>query len=398
MENSRLVTWNEGDIEPEENLEQRASLTGSNRPGLGLCLSGGGYRAALFHLGALRRLNELGLLHRSATISSVSGGSVISARMASALTWPAAQPFSSQEWDQAVAKPMRRLAERDIRTYPILRRLMPWNWRGPTAIHGVAELLDDFYGGQPLIALPSSPDFAFCASDLTHGTIWTFRRDKSGSHRAGNFKSATLNLNLSTVVATSACFPPVFAPVELTLTEKKKVLLNDGGNYDNLGLEPVWKKHGLVLVSDGGTPFTFGVKPGPLGLLARFVGMLDAQSRSLRKRWLLAGDANGVLDAVYWSVGRSVQTYRKHLPKDAECLRVGYSPEDAQLIGNIRTDFNRFSAGERAILENHGYILADAALQAHLPEKWKLKDWPSLSPPFPEWLGHQSVRRSLFRK
>lgn len=32
--------------------------------GLGLCLSGGGYRAMLFHAGALARLNELGWLQR----------------------------------------------------------------------------------------------------------------------------------------------------------------------------------------------------------------------------------------------------------------------------------------------------------------------------------------------
>jgi NTE family protein len=34
------------------------------RQGLALCLSGGGFRAVLFHLGALRRLNELGILSR----------------------------------------------------------------------------------------------------------------------------------------------------------------------------------------------------------------------------------------------------------------------------------------------------------------------------------------------
>jgi len=34
----------------------------AEREGIGLCLSGGGYRAALFHLGALRRLNEFGIL------------------------------------------------------------------------------------------------------------------------------------------------------------------------------------------------------------------------------------------------------------------------------------------------------------------------------------------------
>lgn len=40
-------------------------------------MSGGGFRATLFHLGALRRLNELGLLKWMDTISSVSGGSII---------------------------------------------------------------------------------------------------------------------------------------------------------------------------------------------------------------------------------------------------------------------------------------------------------------------------------
>ena len=49
-------------------------------PGMALCLSGGGYRAMLFHLGTLWRLNELGLLKGLKRISSVSGGS-ITARM-----------------------------------------------------------------------------------------------------------------------------------------------------------------------------------------------------------------------------------------------------------------------------------------------------------------------------
>ena len=47
--------------------------------GIGLCLSGGGYRAMLFHLGGLWRLNELGYLGRIDRISSVSGGSITSA-------------------------------------------------------------------------------------------------------------------------------------------------------------------------------------------------------------------------------------------------------------------------------------------------------------------------------
>ena len=49
---------------------------GAPEPGIALCLSGGGYRAMLFHLGALWRLNEIGYLPKLERISSVSGGSI----------------------------------------------------------------------------------------------------------------------------------------------------------------------------------------------------------------------------------------------------------------------------------------------------------------------------------
>src|SRR5438552_14311818 len=46
---------------------------------LGLALSGGGHRAAFFHVGVLAKLAELGLLRRIEVISTVSGGSIIGA-------------------------------------------------------------------------------------------------------------------------------------------------------------------------------------------------------------------------------------------------------------------------------------------------------------------------------
>ena len=48
--------------------------------GMALCLSGGGYRAMLFHAGCLWRLNELGLLSSLKRVSSVSGGSITGMR------------------------------------------------------------------------------------------------------------------------------------------------------------------------------------------------------------------------------------------------------------------------------------------------------------------------------
>src|SRR3979490_2036415 len=44
---------------------------------IGLALSGGGCRAMAFHLGCLRALDQLGLLHRINVLSTVSGGGVV---------------------------------------------------------------------------------------------------------------------------------------------------------------------------------------------------------------------------------------------------------------------------------------------------------------------------------
>ena len=66
-------------------------LSSTKREGLALCLSGGGYRATLFHLGATRRLHELGILGALNTISSVSGGSIFAgvlAGLAIGRGWP----------------------------------------------------------------------------------------------------------------------------------------------------------------------------------------------------------------------------------------------------------------------------------------------------------------------
>jgi NTE family protein len=58
---------------------------------IGLALSGGGTRAALFHLGVLRFLAEQGRIGEVKYISTVSGGSLITALVLKAnhYAWPA---------------------------------------------------------------------------------------------------------------------------------------------------------------------------------------------------------------------------------------------------------------------------------------------------------------------
>ena len=55
------------------------ALTSAFRGRIGLALSGGGFRASLFHIGVLARLAELNVLRGIECISCVSGGSIIGA-------------------------------------------------------------------------------------------------------------------------------------------------------------------------------------------------------------------------------------------------------------------------------------------------------------------------------
>src|SRR6059058_6076968 len=62
----------------------------------GLAMSGGGFRATLFHLGTLWRLNELAHLPKVDRISSVSGGS-ITAGVLAVVAPPAMEPRPRDE-------------------------------------------------------------------------------------------------------------------------------------------------------------------------------------------------------------------------------------------------------------------------------------------------------------
>jgi NTE family protein len=92
--------------------------------GLALCLSGGGFRAVLFHLGALRRLNELGVLAKVDTISATSGGSILAAHLATLIAKDPtkAASFTPEAWDELVEAPLRALARQEPVPTPRARR------------------------------------------------------------------------------------------------------------------------------------------------------------------------------------------------------------------------------------------------------------------------------------
>lgn len=367
------------------------------RTGVGLCLSGGGFRAALFHLGALRRLNELNILSQLSSISSVSGGSIFSAHLATRIPWPVSSAIP--DWEQLVAKPFRDFCRKNMRTIPILEGVLPW--------HTNSELLERQYQthltNSKIAKLPDKPCFIFCATDLSFGVNWRFSKSQTGDYQAGYLSSTPADWNLSFAVAASSCFPPVFKP--LSLGERAKELqpakyppgqsrdeyvrslrLSDGGLYDNLGLEPVWKTHSIVLCSDGGALFGFGADQGFFWEVSRYVSIPENQSLALRRRWLIANFSTGVFGGTYWGIGSSPASYG---------VTGGYSKQLAvEVIAKIRTDLDAFSDAEAAVLENHGYFLADAAIFTHVQEMAP-KPKPPLSAPHQEWLDEAKVRKAL---
>jgi NTE family protein len=388
-------------------------LPKAKRKGIGLCLSGGGFRATLFHLGALRRLNELGVLSADAlrTVASVSGGSIAAAKLADALTHVVVspgRPIPSEVWDREVRDPLRAFTTKDVRTAAVLKRLLPWNvWRSEATVDALAARYERDLTRLRLGALPARPEFLFLATDMAYGVAWVFSRGWMGDYQVG-YMPPPSDFPLARAVAASACFPPLFGPLRLRVDPAalrggsaargpardaclSDLRLTDGGDYDNMGLEPVWKNHAFVLVSDAGGLFTNESDGGLLWRVPRYRAIQERQARGLRKRWLIASFSSGVLEGAYWAVGSA--------PGHYGAAARGYSKELArEVIAEIRTDLDAFSDAEAAVLENHGYLLADAALRRHMPSLVPEDSAPT-AVPHPDWMpparGEDEIRRVL---
>lgn len=84
----------------------------------GLCLSGGGLRATLFHIGVLRNLRERGILPTIKTITSVSGGSITAAHLVQ--NW---DEYCNGDFDKVTFR-LLNMVRKDIRGR-ITRKYLP---------------------------------------------------------------------------------------------------------------------------------------------------------------------------------------------------------------------------------------------------------------------------------
>ncbi|GAC1486214.1 MAG: patatin-like phospholipase family protein [Gemmatimonadaceae bacterium] len=376
--------------------------------GLCLALSGGGFRATLFHLGALRRLNELGLISSAAAISSVSGGSIMAACRAEAMIdSPPARGQPLANFDALVAKVHELTSYNLLRTI-LLKKAEPWNW-GQSLAELVAKELEEHVTSRVLSDLPATPLFLFTATDMVFGVDWIYSRDMAGDYQAGYKTTGLDSIKIAYAAAASACFPPVFAPLDPLVKAnefeggqatgrdadkcRSSIRLSDGGVYDNMGLEPVWKNAETLLASDAGGPFEYSRDRSTIADVKRYTDIVGNQALSLRKRWLISSFMGGPgpggkrgLTGTYWDTG----LYRSYYPNGDT---LGYSREVAKLISRIRTDLDSFSEGEARILENHGYLLADIGLKIRVPKLYQ--NAPGLSIPYPDWLPAARVREAL---
>jgi NTE family protein len=389
---------------------QERYVPDTKRAGMALCLSGGGYRAALFHVGVVRRLDELGVLARVDTVSAVSGGSILAGFLANRIPdWPRAGSVAGFD---AIIAAFRDFTRKNIRTLWFGRRLLPWKLADSTvAVESLVSRYEKDIVQLRMKDLPVRPRFVFCATDLTFGTNWVAERTRVGSFMTGYVEPAP-DWAVARAVAASSCFPPIFEPMPVDLEPERfkggripagapgrdellrDLRLTDGGVYDNMALEPVWKDHAVLLVSDGGGTFDQRSQTSmlrPMKHLGRYLEVQGRQASALRKRWLVAGFLRKEMRGVYLGIGSCVTTF------DPAARGYGKDLVD-EVISEVRTDLDCFSDAEAAVLENHGYLLADAALRVYGDDAWRdAGPWPKLQIPHPEWMDAAKVRKAMRR-
>jgi len=359
------------------------------QPGIGLALSGGGFRATLFHIGSCWRLIELGILPHLTRVSSVSGGSIFAGVLAT--KWEALnREFTIASYLTLIVEPLRQFCSLDIDSVAIGEGLLtPWKTISAVIESKYHERLFDINLSQT----PNSPAFIFNATNLQTGRSFRFSKAYMGDYRIGLIRNPTLPL--AKVVAASSAFPPFLSPVILDNPGQfeavkgadlnddpaytRRLYLSDGGVYDNLGLETVWNRYQTMLVSDAGAPFGIGdkVETDWVKQTLRALDVATDQSRGLRKRALIDDFKRNVRSGTYWGIDTQIANYK--LPSAMAC-----KDEIVKPLAKIRTRLNPFTDIEQEQLINWGYALCDAAVRTHVPHLMNCQtppQWPYPSRP-----------------
>lgn len=348
---------------------------------IGLALSGGGFRATLYHLGLIRFLRDAGLLSQVTHITSVSGGSIIAAHLG--LNW-GRYTGSPSEFDAAAAE-LLDFIRLDIRNRILRRYGLGFLVRGPRRLIGLSNrrltrtgLLEYhyekyLYGDASLFQLPEHPRLHILATNLSEGRLCSFNRDglwmicREGGH---GFRIDHVPIALATVpmaVAASSAFPGFFPPMELSADDVGaskgafgRQAYTDGGVFDNLGVRMFRFLHHSaktehrpwdgVLVSDVGKPFEVLSNARTGGLIRTAMRATDIV---MDRVWQLENET--FQDTPGFAFARITDVVDP--TRDPTALH----PEIQRQLPNVRTDLDQFSPIEISYLVRHGYCVGRMA-------------------------------------
>ncbi len=377
-----------------EDLEARA-------PRIGLALSGGGFRAAIFHLGVIRRLEELGIMPRVRVVSAVSGGSIISAyylcemerRLRLEKPEERDRKTTRLRIFEEIAHDFFQALDNNLRTRALIFTPFYYPWLffktlvlKPFRAGARSELIQReydkwFYNNNSLDQLPSAvhgddqetagetsagPRLLINTTSLLTGERVAFSREPI-SHVNEMSRVNTNVLPLSRVVGASSGVPGLFPPTLISGD-----VLVDGGVADNQGIESLIEDPvdcNLLLVSDasGQMEPIHTIREGTLKVLLRVNSIFQFQIR------------NKLLDnLVGWKRLPELRTtdneahefafVHLHLNLKDRSVSDRIPSEFIPGIARIRTDLDQFSHVEREALMYHGYTLIDAQIKQYCKE------------------------------
>lgn len=357
---------------------------------IGLALSGGGIRATIFHLGVLARLSRQDLLEKVSLISTVSGGSLALALVwtTSGNSWPASNLFISQ----TLPKARRMTTELDLQSDWIRRTfLSPWQLTGGRASLLAKSIRELWNLNARLSDLEDSPRWIINATCYETGKNWRFMRKRMGDY-VGGYVIAP-DFAIADAVAASAAIPAMIGSLRLKTDsyiwhkydeegrlrrhEMRFSVINlwDGGVYDNLGVEALFKPSGgyrdgfdFLVVSDASMRLE-ATSRKTLPFL-RLLWIATDQIRSIRSRSVVAHLQKHKEVGVYLRIGNT----QKNIYMDAgrttwagESEAESLSNEEVEWAVTFGTNLGRVREEEFDLLFRHGYEVADATLSAYCP-------------------------------
>lgn len=350
---------------------------------IGLALSGGGYRAAAFHLGTFRKLKELGILDQVDVISTISGGSIAGA-------FYCLNKDNFQSFDEQLVKALQKSTiKRILFSWPIFLHMLIFllvlilyfglclnldfwlvnfgfsftsnNWYKLLALLYLFIFLifhfkfisltklkikaynQIFFKDKMMCYLPDKPELVMNATNLSTGTLFSFSKRKSSDssyeYHIPSDERITFNCTdmlIAKAVASSTCVPFAFDPVKI----ERKYFINpehfelvsprliDGGIYDNQGIHKLTQKNSSyfcsnIIVSDGSQPFVYKFSGNNIGSV--FYRSVDLMMRRIKSMQFIREVYSKKTNISYFSLDYQ---YEKLIDGFLDALKKGYISQE----------------------------------------------------------------------